>query len=175
MQSFFRWVGLGLVLTLSVAGCSSVPEVKKQAYAQLKDERVFETEYPKLWKAIEETLRNYKIVERDPREVAFNEWSSLKERSLETDWIFTQSRDKYQEYKVNGFPRKKYLQTKVRYHIKTQTVMGGVKVHVRVEEEIERLRDDGTSDGYVSAESDPARAAEMLDRINAQLLALPAI
>lgn len=170
-----RFVTLAVLLASLSLSCSSVPEVKKQAYAALKSERVFETEYPKLWKAIEATLRNYRVVERDPQEVAFNEWSSLRERSLETDWIFTQSRDKYQEYQVNGFPRKKYLQTKMRYRIQTRTVMGGVEVSVHVDEEIERLRTDGSSDGYTAMDADVTRGAEMLDRINAQLLALPAI
>lgn len=164
-----------MTLALGMAGCSSTPEVKKQSYAALRNHRVFEVEYPKLWKAIEETLRNHRVVERDPKEVAFNEWSSLRERTLETDWIFTQSKDKYQEYTVNGFPRKKYLQTKMRYRIQTRAVMGGVEVTVLVDEEIERLRVDGASDGYSDAEPDPARGSEMLDRINAQLLALPAI
>ncbi len=99
---------------LSLSACSSTSEVKQQQYATLKNERTFEHELPVVWKAIETTFKNHKVVERDPEEVGALEWKDLSERSLSTDWIYGQSKDKYQEYRVNDLPRKKYLQTRYR-------------------------------------------------------------
>lgn len=156
------------------ASCSSPMPVKKQAYAELKSERTFENEFPEVWKAIEAAFRNHRIEERDPAEVDPIELKRLRERRLRTDWIFSQSRDKYVEYKVNDFPRKKYLQLKVRYTIVAKAVMGGIHVSVSAEEEIENLNPDGSSAGYSPADkADSGRAAEILDRINGQLLGAP--
>lgn len=157
-----------------ISGCSSTPPVKAQAYAKLNNQRTFEHEFPVVWKALEETLRNYKITDRNPGEVSALEMRKITHRSLETDWIYGQSRDKYEEYTVNGSPRKIYLQTRFKYFIDTQKVIGGVLVTVKIEEEIERLKKDGTSDGFTSAETtDHSRPAEMLDKLNTAILAAP--
>jgi hypothetical protein len=165
-------VTLGISLTfLNLSGCASGPDVKTQAFAELKNERVFESEFPAVWKAIEATMKNHKIVERDPEEVTPLEMKKLKERELTTDWIYTQSRDKYIEYKVNSLPKKKYLQTRMRYQVEAESVMGGTFVKVLIDEEIERLKKDGTPDGYESvSKADSSRAHELLEKIRYALL-----
>ena len=159
--------GLFLVngLLSGLSGCSSLPPVKQQAYAKLNNERTFEYDFPTVWKGIEETLRNHKIKDRDPEEVDPQEMRKLTRRTLETDWIYGRSQDKHQEYQVNGSPRKTYLQTRYKYLLDAQSVMGGIKLTVRTEEEVERLKEDGQPDGYSAAESDPSRARELLDKI----------
>lgn len=153
------------------SACSSAPPVKQQAYAKLRSERTFENEFPVVWKAIESAFRNFKITDRDPSEVNELEMRKLTERSLETDWVYSESRDKYQEYKVDGFPRKKYLQTRLRYTVKANAVMGGVKVTVAQEEEIERLKSDGTSAGYDSVDNlDSSRSNEIVEKISMAIL-----
>lgn len=158
-----------LVLVLaSIAplSCSSLPSVKRQQYAQLNNVKVFEDEFPVVWKAIEEVFRKNKILSRDPENVTPLEMKKLDHRTLETDWIYGQSRDKYIQYSVNGFPRKIYLQTRFKYLVKAAQVIGGVSVKVETEEEIERLDKTGKSAGYTSAqEMDTSRANEVLDRI----------
>ncbi|MBY0471147.1 hypothetical protein K2X30_08275 [bacterium] len=172
-----RQIPLSLLTVLTssiIVGCSSTPPVKAQAYANLKDEKTFEYEFPMVWKGIEATLRNYKIAERDPEEVEPLEMQKIKKRTLQTDWIYGQSRDKYQEYKINGTPRKQYLQTRVKYEVIASRVMGGVNVKIITQEEIEKLNSDGSSDGYSKASSpDPSRAAEMIDKIGNSILSLP--
>lgn len=166
----------GFSLAAFFTGCSSSPPVKTQAYAKLKNERAFEYEFPAVWKAIEETLRRYRVVDRDPSDVDPVELKRLSKRTLDTDWIYGQSRDKYQEYQINGTPRKKYLQTRLRYHLEAKKVIGGVQVTVKTDEEIERLNSDGNPDGYSSSdEVDPSRASELLDKIQNQILAAPNI
>lgn len=167
---------LGFIAPLTLVSCASGPEVKKQAYAELPNTRTFEAEFPAVWKALEAHFRNYKITERDPEEVDPIELKKLTERSLKTDWIIGQSRDKYIEYKVNGYPRKQYLQTKVRYDIVAHSVLGGVNVKVTTYEEIERLGDDGKPAGWDEVKNvDSSRAAEVLDKINARLLSAPVL
>ena len=157
-------------------GCSSTPPVKTQAYAKLKNERTFESEFPLVWKAIEEVLRNHRIKDRDPEYVDATELQKISNRSLRTDWIYGKSRDKYQEYQVNGFPRKNYLQTRFNYSIEVKKVMGGVNVRVVSEEEIERLNTDGSSAGFTGAnEPDPSRPNELLDKIQTGILAAPVL
>jgi hypothetical protein len=156
---------------LVATGCSSGPEVKAQAYAKLKDTRTFEYDFPTVWKGIEATFRNYKVTDRDPDEVSVNEMRKLTRRKLQTDWIYAESRDKYVEYKINDSPRKKYLQTRVKYTVYSNSVMGGTEVRVRTEEEIERLKDDGTPAGYDAVkEQDTSRPNEILDKIGQALL-----
>jgi hypothetical protein len=162
---------LGLVfLFLFGFGCSSGPAVKQQAYAKLANEHTYEYEFPDVWKAIEVSFRNHKVAERDPSEVDTLEMKKLTKRTLETDWILGQSRDKYIEYKVNGSPRKQYLQTRVKYTVLADRVIGGVKVLVKTKEEVERLNKDGTPSGWDSMGNvDPSRAAEVLDKIEQSL------
>jgi hypothetical protein len=158
------------------SACSSapVPPVQMQAYAALSHERVFESEFHLVWKALEEAMRKVKVIDRDPSEVDTGELKRLTRRTLETDWAYTQSRDKYQEYKVNGVPRKVYLQAKVKYKIEDKKILGGVQVVVNTQEQIEKLREDGSSAGWSKADTpDPARANEVLDKIQQALLALP--
>jgi hypothetical protein len=164
------------VLTLSLLGaaCSSSPAVKTTAYAALNDHRTFEYEFPVVWKAIEEVFRGYKVTDRDPEEVTPLEMRQLARRTLKTEWSYGKSRDKYQEYKVNGTPRKINLQERTRFTVDAHKVMGGVEVKVRSEEEVERLKTDGSSDGYHTSEQpDSSRVDEILNKINAQVLAAP--
>jgi outer membrane murein-binding lipoprotein Lpp len=154
-----------------LSGCSSAPAVKKQEYAVLLKDRTYEYELPVVWKAIEKVFKDYKITERDPEKVDDLELKRLDERSISTDWIYGQSRDKYQEYVVNSFPRKKYLQTRLKYKITAKKTMGGTAVHVDMSEEIEKLDKQGKSAGYEkAAESDSSRANELLDKINMAIL-----
>jgi hypothetical protein len=161
-------------LTLTGAACSSAPTVKSTAYARMNDHRTFEYDFPSTWKAIEEVFRNHKVVERDPEEVNAAEMRKLDHRTLKTEWSYGKSRDKYQEYKVNGTPRKTYLQERVRYNVDAHKVMGGVEVKVETDEEVEHLKPDGSSDGYHAVDkADPARADDLLNKINAKILSAP--
>lgn len=156
---------------LVVSACSSGPEVKKQAYAEHPNERTFEYEFPVVWKGIEEATRKFHVVDRDPKDVDANEMRRLKHRTLETDWIMTQSNDKYVEYQVNGVPRKKYLMSRLKYKIDAHTVIGGTDVKIDTQEEIEKIGPDGDTLGWSKAdELDTARAADLLDRINMAIL-----
>ncbi len=168
-----RSVFLALVLTFLV-GCSSPQPVKTQAYAKLSHQRVFEYDFPKVWKGIEEALRNHKILDRDPKEVNPLELKKLTERTLETDWVYGQSRDKYHEYQVNGSPRKVYLQSRFKYFIEAKSQIGGVKVSIKTHEEIEELNADGTPSGYVEMkEPDPSRPSDLIDKIGLSILSAP--
>ena len=164
-------------LIIAVAGCSSgaVAPVKSQQYAKLSNKRTYEYEFPIVWKAIESAFHNYKVTNRDPNEVDVLEMKKLSRRTLDTEWVYAQSRDKYQEYSVNGSPRKVYLQTRVKYHIEALRTLGAVVVTVEASEEVEKLKDNGDSAGYGRADSlDPSRASEVLDKIgNAVLSAAP--
>jgi hypothetical protein len=169
-------IPVGLVLSVllfgfgAVSGCSSAPSVKQQAYAKLNNEHTFEYEFPEVWKAIEASFHNFKVADRDPSQVGPLEMKKLTKRKLETDWILGQSRDKYIEYKVNGSPRKQYLQTRLKYTVLADRVIGGTHVAVKTAEEVERLNKDGTSSGWDSSgHVDPSRAAEVLDKIGQSL------
>lgn len=165
---------VALVLSIPLIGCGSSQKVKNQEYAKLKTDRTFEAEFPEVWKGIEKALSGMKILERDPEEVDSNELKKLKSRTLETDWIYSQSRDKYHEYKINGSPRKKYLQTRVRYEVEAERSMGGTHVTVKMDEEIEKLKPDGTSAGYEEVdEIDTSRPNELLEKINHSMLSAP--
>lgn len=167
--------GLMLVgLMPFLQGCASGPAVKKLSYAQLKNQRTFEYEFPAVWNAIESVLRNHRVAERDPDEVDASELRELPERTLETDWIYSQSRDKYHEYRINGAPRKKPLQMRFKHRITAKRVLGGTEVIVSTTEEIERLDGSGNPLGYEATEMpDPARSNEILEKINLSLLSAP--
>lgn len=170
----FRRPATILLLVSALVGCSTAQPVKRQAYARLAGEKTLEHPFPDVWKGIEKTLQDYKVVDRSPSEVDELELKRLTARSIETDWIYGQSRDKYTEYKVNGSPRKKLLQSRFRFKVDARNRIGGTDVKVALDEEVERLSADGTSAGYESAEPDSSRARELLDRIqNAVLSAAP--
>lgn len=159
-----------LASALSLSACSSARPVKTQAYASLSNQKTFEYEFPVVWKAIEAVVRGFKVVDRDPAEVDPNEMRKLTRRKLETDWLYTQSRDKYVEYKINGSFRKQYLQTRLKYVVTAQSRIGGTDVEVKTEEEVEKLKDDGTPAGYDSMQPDSSRANELLEKIGNSIL-----
>lgn len=166
-------LGFGVILFF-MSACSSGPDVRKQRYAELKSEQTFEYEFHEVWKAIEKATEKYKISDQDPEKgISPVELKQLTEGELETDWIIGKSRDKYIEYRVNGFPKKKYLQTRVKYEFEVRQVLGGTHVTVEMEEEVERLKQDGTSMGWSSIDSDKidtSRTQEILQRIKLSLL-----
>jgi hypothetical protein len=167
---------LTLGAALLLAQCSHKMDVKKQAYASLKSEWVFEDEFPVVWKGIEAALRNQRITDRDPEEVNEVEMKKISERSLKTDWVYSQSRDKYVEYKVNQFPRKKYLQLRYQFEVIAKREVGGIHVTVNTDEEIEILRPDGSSAGFENVDAemiDSSRPNELIEKIKLALLAAP--
>lgn len=160
---------------LLASACSSTgPQVKQQAFAEYRSSRVYENEFPIVWKAIEESLRNFKVTERDPKEVDEVEMKRILKRTLETDWVYSQSRDKYVEYSVNNTPRKRYLQIRVRFQLLAQRYMGGTEVKVRALEEIEKVDELGNSKGYDSVENvDTSRINDLLEKIQLSILSSP--
>lgn len=176
-MSFQFKIVLAATLVLgSFTGCSSAPQVKQEDYAKLKDARMFEYEFPVVWHAIEDALHGYVVTNRDPNKVGIVEMKKIRQRTIDTDWVYSRSTEKYIEYKVNDSPRKIYLQTRTRYHLLAKTVLGGVEVDVDPQEEIERLKDDGSSQGFSAADNpDRSLANTMLDKINQAILAAPNI
>jgi hypothetical protein len=165
---------LPVLIGLSLVSCASGLDVKKQQYAKLKDSRVYEYEFPVVWNGIESALRNYHVVNRDPAEVDPVELKRLTKRVLETDWIQTQSRDKYVEFKVNDIPQKRYLWTRIKYKVIAESSLGGTQVTVRTQEEVERLNANGTTAGYDSvSEVDSSRPNEILEKVQAAILSAP--
>lgn len=164
---------LAVMICLSVIGfgCSSGPAVKQQAYARLKNSRVYEYEFPVVWKAIEETFRKYSVSDRDPADVDPVELRKISKRTLESDWIQTQSRDKYVEFKVNDIPQKRYLWTRIKYKVIAESSLGGTQVTVNTQEEVERLNPNGTTAGYDKvSEIDSSRPNEILEKIQMSIL-----
>jgi hypothetical protein len=167
---------IALLFLAGFSSCSSAPEVKQEDYAKLKDARMFEYEFPVVWRAIEDALHGYVVTNRDPNKVDIVEMKKIRQRTIDTDWVYSRSTEKYIEYKVNDSPRKIYLQTRIRYHLTARTVLGGVEVAVDPQEEIEKLKDDGSSQGFVTPDNpDRALASTMLDKINQAIMAAPNI
>ena len=155
-----------------VLGCSSLPPVQKQQYAQLRNTRAFDFEFPVVWKGIEKAFENYRVAERDPAEVGLLEMRKLSKRTLETDWIYSESRDKYVEYRLNDLPRRKYLEVRLKYKINAERTLGGTQVGVDLEEEVANLKADGTSKGFSGTDQpDTSRQNEILDKIQSAILA----
>lgn len=154
---------LGFASLVLAAGCSSGPSVKTQEYAKLSNTKDFEEEFPVVWKGVVSALSEYKIAEKDQ-----------ENGQVKTDWIYSTSNDKYIEYQVNGFPRKRYMQTRYKFLIDIEKQIGKVRVTVNPQEEIENLRADGTFDSWASvSEFDTARANEMVRNIELKILSRP--
>jgi hypothetical protein len=172
-QRFANLIAL-IVLAGSTLSCSTLPEVKTQAYAKLKDEQTFETDFPTLWKAIESVVRQIKITERDPSEVSPTELKGISKRTLSTDWIYSKSQTKYINYEVNGLPRKTYLQNRYKYKIVAEKVLGGVRVKVINTEEVEHFNTQGSPTGYSDVgDPDSNLASDLLEKINLELRSTP--
>ncbi len=161
-------------MILLMSACASSPVVKSQDYAKMPGSHFYEHEFPSVWKGVEAALKNYKILERDPEEVSSVEMKNLTQRTLETDWIYSQSQDKYQEYQVNGSPRKKYLQLRYKHEIVAKRAVGGTEIAVKTVEEIEKLKPDGTSLGFSQSDStSPSLSHDLLEKINLAVLSNP--
>jgi len=120
-------------------------------------------EMPEVWTAVEKSLEGSNILE--------NKKEDSVQRQLKTDWTEELSRDKYYTYKVNGLPKKKYLQVRFKYLITAKKVMGGTDVKIDTTEEIQSLKKDGTPDGFTAVKkADPSRAAELLNKIDLVIL-----
>lgn len=140
-------------------GCGG-HEVKKQGYAKLATAKDFEEDYQVVWTAVLAALEDYKIAEKDQ-----------DDGEVKTDWVYTTSNEKYIEYQVNGFPRKKYLQTRYKINAFLEKQLESVKVRVDLEQELEKLKSDGSSDGWKSeSDVDSIRANEILKLIENKIL-----
>lgn len=155
LRSFvFSFILLGFI------ACSTSPNVKKQQYATLSNSKDFEEEYSKVWKAIVVATEDMKIVDKD-----------ADKGKMETEWIYSTSSEQYVEFKVNGFPRKHYIQSRYKYFISAEKMMGKVQVTVSTKQEIEKMKSDGTFDSWVNADvPDSSRAAELINSIEFKLL-----
>ena len=140
-------------------GCSTGPKYKTQAYAKEQTSRTMEYDYGIVWKGIRDALQDHKIREA-------NEEKGI----VETDWAYSTSNDKYLDVVINQQPRRKYLQTRYRYRITAQKQMIGVLVDVNIEEEVEKLKSDGTFQRWHSVdEPGTSRPHEMLMRIEQKI------
>lgn len=149
-----------LFSAFAFSACSSKTPYKTQDYAVLADSKEFEEDYATVWKAVVATCAVYKVDEADE-----------EDGELETDWVYGTSQEKYFEYKVNGFPRKKYLQSRIRFLVKVKNQLGSVKVIVQGEEEVENLNKDGTFKDWQEAKySDSAKLNDLLKNIELKIL-----
>jgi hypothetical protein len=173
LRTLFSRSGLVTLLFL-LWGCTQAPPIKTLAYGDLSSEKTFEYSFPTVWKGIEEAFRKYKINERDPSDATPSELKKLTRRTLETDWIYGESRNKYEETQINGIPKKIPLQGRYKFKLVATRNLAGVLISIQVEEEIEGIHSDGSSAGYHSTGApDPSRAAELLNKINNSILSLP--
>lgn len=174
-QILTRFVAVSsLALVALASGCASGPTVGTQDYARMSTSKTLEYDMNTVWKATEEMLRKYKVKDREPEQANPVEIRKLTEATWETDWVYSQSATKFVEYKVNDFPRKKYLQQRVRYKIQARTVIGGVEVAIATDEEVQRLKADGTPDGYSEeGEPDSSLPHKMLQKIEQGVHAAP--
>jgi hypothetical protein len=164
---------LVLMSACSTGGTRKDPTAQSAHYGKLSSEREFDADMPTLWKAIERAVSGYQIVSRDPDKVDVLEMRKLRQRQLETDWIYSQSRDKYDVAWSAGVPKQVPLQSRIKYKVHAEQQMGGILVQVWTSEELETLAKDGSSNGYHSVDAkdvDPSRAAELLDKIRLALL-----
>ncbi len=159
----FRFVPKFFLIVLMVLfsfGCSSSPQVKKQQYASLSNSKDFEEEFPRVWKAILAATEEMKIVDKD-----------ADKGKMETEWIYSTSNEQYVEFQVNGFPRKHYIQSRYKYFISADKMMGKVKVTVVTKQEIEKMKSDGTFDKWENADApDSSRASELINSIEFKML-----
>ena len=157
------------------SGCAHSPEFSKKAYAENRASRQFEYEMQDVWKALEKVVEKKKVLERDPNKVDAGDWSQLRERTLELDWAYSQSRDKYKSYTVNSIPKQQPLGVRVKHSFIVKKAFGGAEVEIQTQEEIEDLDEYGVSKGYFpTAQVDSSRSAELLDQIANALLSASA-
>ena len=159
-----------LLATGLISGCASSLPYKTQEYAAQRSERTFEYEMPVVYRAIEKALEKQNVQKRSPKKVPQSELHQLAEAEWVTDWIYSQSRDKYVEYTIDSIPRRKPLQVRLKQTIVARRSIAGVQISVRTEEELERIKADGSPNGYEEVSPDSSRAAELLDRIQLAIL-----
>ena len=149
-----------ILLTAISFGCST--SYKKQSYSKQRIQKDFEDEYSLVWKASLKALEEYKLTEKE-----------IESGKIETDWIYSTSNDKFIEYKVNGFPRKKYLRVRYKLLMNIEKLTEKVSVTVHSKEEIEELKSDGSFDSWDSvSDVDTARANALLKDIELKILSL---
>lgn len=164
----FRSFGgaLAALSGLGILGCSHPLPYKQSAYAKLKSDWTIEQDFARTWKGIESAVHGLKVAERDPDDVSDQEFRTLQERTLETDWINSRSRDKYVEVRVNDAPTRRYLQTRYRYRIQATKHLAGTHVAVQVQEQVEGLDAVGNPTGFSDTdEVDSSLAREMIEKI----------
>ncbi len=157
----FIWITV-VVMTFGswIIGCASAPPVKTQQYARLNNIKEYEAEFANVWVASLKALSDYELTEKD-----------RDDGLIVTDWVYTTSTEKYVDYTVNGFPRKKYLQIRVQYKVTVEPLLGRTRVRVLPQEEVEVLGPSGEFKKWATNDDfDSANAAKILDKISLNLL-----
>ncbi len=154
----------GLVVLLSISsGCSSGPQAKTQDYAELTNTKTLEHDFDVVWKGTKKALSDYRIEEADE-----------EDGLIVTDWAYSTSARRYVEVKVNGMPRRKYLQTRYKYKVYVKRQIVGTQVQVNLNEQVENINNDGIFKGWSDAEEpDSARENETLKNIERTILSAP--
>ncbi|MGE4231892.1 MAG: hypothetical protein AB7F43_01055 [Bacteriovoracia bacterium] len=152
-----------LLFPIFVLSCASAPGTyKSEIYAKLPNSRVFEEEYSVVWKGILKALEVYKL-----------EKVEEEDGIASTDWVYSTSNERFLEYRVNGLPRRKYLQSRYKYTVTAEKQMAGVKVIVNTEEESEYLKPDGSFDLWKAVETETNKSNELLRNIELKILSRP--
>lgn len=149
-----------LVIGVWMVACASGPAVKTQQYARLNNIKEYEAEFANVWVASLKALSEYELTEKD-----------RDDGLIVTDWVYTTSTEKYVDYTVNGFPRKKYLQIRVQYKVTVEPLLGRTRVRVLPQEEVEVLGPNGEFKKWATSDDfDSANASKILDKISLNLL-----
>ena len=95
-----------LFLFTGAVSCSHSAPVKSQAYAALQSKKTFEYDFPTVWKGIEAAVHQYQVTDRDPSDVDPLELKKITQRSLDTDWIYSQSRTSTRSTRSTACPKR---------------------------------------------------------------------
>jgi hypothetical protein len=98
--------------------------------------------------------------------------SSIKsdEESVRTGWVYSESKAKYVEYKVDGKPGRKPLRVRRKYSYTVTPSFTGSQVILGAEEEVVQLdMKTGEEKGWKSSATDPAAFEDMARRLQEQI------
>lgn len=161
------------VLTIALSACST-SSTQKGKYGEEKNAAKYTSTYDFV-ESPEKVLRSAKtVLENWTRESDPPTSRAIKEddTSMETGWIYGQSKDKFVEYKHNNIPRRKTLAVRRKYKYTAVPSLSGSQISLSVEEELEQVDlKSGERTGWKSVDPDPKTYDRMLQKLRTQVRA----
>jgi len=128
---------ISLLLLNACAQKNIAKEKVEKNQPKFSSSHSFENSIKEVKSAAEKVLQNYLENNQNPMSDAAKIEKEMNKISV--GWVYSEAKDKYIEYKMNGFPKRKTLKVRRKYSFSLNPSLAGTDVEIIIQEELENI------------------------------------